>query len=246
MSNGVNFKNHIEPLIRKELIVRGCYHESVIPAIVAMACVEGNYGESILAKNYHNHFGMKCGSYWHGTSVNMQTHEEVDGKNIVLADNFRTYATDELGVAGFFDFIATNRYANLMQTTTPLQWLETIKADGYATSSTYVNTCMNVVNALYGETSNITSRVKVDLTTGKDYTLLENMCVRKAPSKDSAMVGYKGLTADGKKHDKDKNGCLDKGTIVTCKDYQINTDNAWIKCPSGWICAWDATSIYIK
>ncbi len=239
------FKSYIESLIKVELINRGCYNESVIPAIVAMACVEGNYGESILAKNYHNHFGMKCGSYWQGTSVNMQTHEEYNGNNVVISDNFRTYASDEDGVSGFFDFISTNRYANLMKATTPLQFLENIKADGYATSSTYVSTCMNVVNNLYGETVN-TTRLKVDLKTGKDYTLLDNMAVRHAPSLNSPLVGYKGLTADGKKHDTNRNGYLEKGTVVTCKDYQVYSDNAWIKIPSGWLCAYDATSVYVK
>ena len=240
------FATYIASLIISENNKRGMFNEGVIPAIVAMACVEGSNGECILAKNYHNHFGMKCGPYWTGSSVNMQTHEEVaGGQNIVINDNFRTYASDAEGVAGFFDFISTNRYANLQTVTTPLEFLERIKADGYATSSTYVSTCMSVVNTLYGDTSSET-RIKVDLKIGKNYTLLANMAVRHAPSLNSPLVGYKGLTADGKKHDTNKNGYLEKGTVVTCKDYQVNVDNAWIKIPSGWVCAWDATSIYIQ
>jgi hypothetical protein len=50
------------------------------------------------------------------------------------------------GVKGYFDFISTSRYANLKGAATAQEYLELIKRDGYATSSSYVNTCMNVVN----------------------------------------------------------------------------------------------------
>lgn len=39
------------------------------------------------------------------------------------------------------------------------------------------------------------------------------------------------LTADGKKHDKDKDGCLDKGTRVTVYEWK----NGWARTPSGWL-----------
>lgn len=244
MSN--TFKEYIEPLIKVELLRRGCYNVEVVPAIVAMACVEGNYGESILAKNYHNHFGMKCGIYWHGTSVNMLTHEEYNGKDFIIPDNFRTYSNDVEGVKGFFDFISTNRYANLQTAKTPLEFLEYIKEDGYASASNYVQSCMNVVNTLYGNTITHTPKNKVDLKKGKNYTLLDNMAVRKNPNTGSPLVGYERLSNDGKKHDTNKNGYLEAGTVITCKDYYIYPDQGWIKCPSGWVCAYDATSVYVK
>ena len=72
------------------------------------------------------------------------------------------------------------------------------------------------------------------------------MNVRKAPSKDAPLVGHKGLSTDGKKHDSDKNGSLDKGTIITCKDLFLYCQEMWVKCPSGWVCAKDDVNIYIK
>lgn len=242
------FATYIASLIIRENNNRGTFNAGVIPAIVAMACIEGNNGESILAKNYHNHFGMKCGPYWTGSSVNMQTHEEVaGGQNIVINDNFRTYVNDAEGVAGFFDFVSTKRYENLQSASTPLEFLERIKADGYATSSTYVSTCMSVVNALYGIGSTNTDVItRVDLKKGRNYTLLANMAVRKSPNTGSPLVGYARLSADGKKHDANKNGYLERGTVITCKDYYVYPDQGWIKCPSGWVCAYDATSVYVK
>jgi lysozyme family protein len=51
----------------------------------------------------------------------------------------------EDGVKGYFDFISTKRYANLKSASTPKEYLELIKKDGYATSSSYVNTNMSCI-----------------------------------------------------------------------------------------------------
>ena len=53
----------------------------------------------------------------------------------------------EEGVKGYYEFISSSRYANLKTATTPRQYAEYLKADKYATSSTYVNTLVNTVNA---------------------------------------------------------------------------------------------------
>lgn len=53
------------------------------------------------------------------------------------------------------------------------------------------------------------------------------------------------LTVDGMKN-AFADGCLKKGTRVTCKDV-IEKDNCvWIKIPSGWCCAVKGRDIYIK
>lgn len=53
------------------------------------------------------------------------------------------------------------------------------------------------------------------------------------------------LTVDGMKN-AFADGCLKKGTRVTCKDV-IEKDNCvWIKIPSGWCCAVKGEDIYIK
>lgn len=82
--------------------------------------------------------------------------------------------------------------------------------------------------------------------TGRTYELLYNLCVRKAPGIKSEMVGYAGLTEDGKKHDKDKNGCLDKGTRVTCKEIKNVGYDIWIQIPSGWIAAYYQGCVFVE
>ena len=138
-----NFITHIAPLMQEEAKKRGY---KIVSTAIAQAVIEGAAGTSSLAKNYHNHFGLKCGSKWKGASVNMKTKEEYSvGTLTTIKDNFRAYPNDEEGVKGYYDFINTSRYANLKNATTPRQYAEYLKADGYATSSTYVNTLVNTV-----------------------------------------------------------------------------------------------------
>ena len=53
------------------------------------------------------------------------------------------------------------------------------------------------------------------------------------------------LTVDGRKNAFD-DGCLKKGTRVTCKEVDEKDDCVWIKIPSGWCCAVKGKDIYIK
>lgn len=140
----MDFIEQIAPIIVKEAKARGYKYPS---AIIAQACIESGHGKSSLASNYHNYFGMKCGSSWRGASVNMWTKEEYKpGTMTSIKDNFRAYDTMEEGVKGYFDFISTTRYANLKQATSPHDYLAKIKADGYATAVHYVDTVMAVIN----------------------------------------------------------------------------------------------------
>ena len=63
----------------------------------------------------------------------------------MIRDNFRVYESMAEGVKGYFEFIQTSRYANLKTAKNSKNYLELIKADGYATSSTYVKNVYAVV-----------------------------------------------------------------------------------------------------
>ena len=137
------FINKIAPLIVREAKARGY---KVASPIIAQACCESAYGTSSLGYKYHNYFGMKCGSSWKGKSVNFKTKEEYNSQLVTIKDNFRVYDSMEEGVIGYFNFISTKRYENLKQANSARQFLEFIKADGYATSSSYVATNMSIVD----------------------------------------------------------------------------------------------------
>ena len=123
------------------------YGIAVHSPIIAQAILESGWGGSRLAAVYHNYFGLKCGTRWTGKSVNLKTMEEyTPGTLTKIKDNFRVYGSMEEGVKGYFDFIQLERYQNLKGITDPAEYLETIKADGYATSSKYVENIMRIVS----------------------------------------------------------------------------------------------------
>lgn len=145
-SDNDKFVRTIYKLIKEECINRG-YNQCVSIAITAQAILESGYGKSVLSSKYHNYFGMKCGSYWKGKSVSMSTKEEYEvGTLTTIKDNFRVYDSMEEGVKGYFDFINTKRYSNLKEATSYKEYIMLIKADGYATSSKYVDNVTKIAD----------------------------------------------------------------------------------------------------
>ena len=138
--------------------------------IIAQAILESDWGESELARKYHNYFGLKCGNSWKGKSVNMATKEEYKvGTLTNIRDNFRVYDSMEAGVKGYFNFINTSRYANLRGVKSPEEYIKRIKFDGYATSSKYVDNIMRVIrdNKLTRFDGNGDGDMKKDELTGE-------------------------------------------------------------------------------
>ena len=129
------------------------YNIKCYSAIIGQAILESGWGKSKLASNFHNYFGLKCGSSWKGKSVNMKTFEEFKAGTLTqISDNFRVFDNLESGVKGYLDFINTKRYSNLKNVSLPKEYLQNIKNDGYATSSTYVDSVMKIVTS-YNVTS---------------------------------------------------------------------------------------------
>ena len=142
MSIQQDFINTIAPIIVSECKARGYQFPS---AIIGQACIESNYGQSILSKRYFNFFGMKAGKYWSGGKVNLKTQEEyTPGTLTTITDGFRTYESLEDGVKGYFDFIKYTRYDNLKEATDAFDYIVKIGDDGYYTSTTYLLTFRKV------------------------------------------------------------------------------------------------------
>ena len=161
------FIEQIAKCVKKYAYVYGI---EVHSPIIAQAILESGWGKSGLARKYHNYFGLKCGSSWKGKSVNMATKEEYKvGTLTNIRDNFRVYDSMEAGIKGYFDFINTSRYANLKGVKSPEEYVRRIKADGYATSSTYVNNVLRVIrdNKLTRFDDKVGESVKKEELTGK-------------------------------------------------------------------------------
>jgi len=194
--------------------------------IIAQAILESGWGESTLAAKYHNYFGLKCGSKWTGKSVNLTTQEEYTvGTYTTIKDNFRVYDSMEDGVKGYFEFIQLTRYQNLKGITDPRKYLETIKADGYATSSTYVESNMKLVEQ-YGLT-------KYDTTTTEGDADMSN---REKPG--NYLKQYIGIKEGSAEHKAILKVFNDSGL---CSRYKMTVNDAW--CATAVSAAFIATGL---
>ena len=259
VNQAINFVNLIGPIIATEAQKRGY---RICSTVIAQAVIESRYGESVLASKYHNYFGIKCGKQWIADgkpSVNLKTKEEYKpGTLTTISDYFRVYPNMASGVAGYYDFIAAKRYANLKAAINYTQYAEYLKADGYATSSTYVKTLCDTVTR-YGLTAfDVTPNYKIPASSqqdvsiasspGETYTLQQDLYVRDAAN--GSKIKFDKLTMNAQENGKKDifgYGILKKGTRVTCQGIKIlPNNNEWIKIPSGWICARNSKNIYVR
>jgi LysM repeat protein len=114
-----------------------------IPASITLAqgIVESNSGESNLALNFNNHFGIKCKTDWKGET----TYQDDDTKQ----ECFRVYTNANASFIDHSNFIKTRpNYAPLFQLD-PVDdsaWAIGLKKAGYATASDYANKLMKVID----------------------------------------------------------------------------------------------------
>ena len=126
--------------------IQGWAQHQILPSLtLAQAILESAWGKSTLASTYHNLFGIK-GSY-NDMSVNMPTYEEYGGRMVLINDAFRRYPDNNASVQDHTDFLIKNsRYHNLIGVRDANTATYLIRADGYATASTYTNSLRNVIN----------------------------------------------------------------------------------------------------
>lgn len=121
------------------------YHLKCYPVIIAQAINESGWGKSYLAQK-NNFFGLKCGRYWKGKSVNLQTKEEYEeGKLTKIRDNFRVYDNQAQGVKGYCEFLMARRYSNLKDIADNETYITLLCRDGYTTSRSYKKCILNLI-----------------------------------------------------------------------------------------------------
>ncbi len=115
---------------------------SGIPASITLAqgCLESNNGNSRLATEGNNHFGIKCKSNWTGERI---FHTD-DAPN----ECFRQYSNAEESYLDHTDFLITSaRYSQLfaLHFTDYKQWAYGLKKAGYATDPTYADRLIKII-----------------------------------------------------------------------------------------------------
>ena len=116
-----------------------------IPASITLAqgILESGSGNSALAKEYNNHFGIKCHSNWTGEKA----YFDDDAKN----ECFRAYKKVEDSYKDHSLFLTNNkRYQGLfsLNTSDYKGWAKGLKEAGYATSPSYATLLITIIEEL--------------------------------------------------------------------------------------------------
>mgnify|MGYP000617868746 CR=1 FL=1 len=114
-----------------------------IPASItlAQAIVESNSGESNLAKNHNNHFGIKCKSDWTGAKA----YQDDDAKQ----ECFRAYDAAELSFKDHSNFLKNRpNYVDLflLDPVDDTAWAYGLKKAGYATAADYPKKLLKIID----------------------------------------------------------------------------------------------------
>lgn len=79
----------------------------ILPSIsIAQAILESSWGESELASQYNNYYGIKADKSWTGAVAKFSTGENYDDK---IVANFRAYNSPAESIADFCEFLKNNK-----------------------------------------------------------------------------------------------------------------------------------------
>jgi LysM repeat protein len=114
-----------------------------VPASItlAQAILESNSGESNLAKNHNNHFGIKCKSDWTGAKA----YQDDDAKQ----ECFRAYDAAEVSFKDHSNFLKNRpNYVDLflLDPVDDTAWAYGLKKAGYATASDYPKKLLKIID----------------------------------------------------------------------------------------------------
>ena len=146
--------NKTEYINRVATALQGMDLKGLFPSvIIAQAILESRWGDSALAKQYNNHFGMKKGSGtnyggWGGQTVTLKTGEVINGQSVTIDGVFRVYPDLRSSIIDHNGlFYTLSRYKDVLKATTPREQITAIKNGGYATATNYVASVMAVVES---------------------------------------------------------------------------------------------------
>lgn len=128
---------------------KACANTGIFVSVcLAQAILETGWGKSAVGNNL---FGIKATGkktkYWDGSTQLITTHEYVNGTKIKVDRLFRKYKSVEDSIRDHNTLFTDNkRYAKVLLAKTPEEQAKAIQAAGYATSPTYANVLINLIN----------------------------------------------------------------------------------------------------
>ena len=137
----------IAPLVQAENKKRG--NPLFNSVVIGQAICESSWGQSAIMMKANAIFGIKATSSWKGKVYNANTQECYDGSTYTnITACFRAYNSLAESISDYFDLITkSERYRKACVSNSPLECITAIKNGGYATSPTYINTIMSIINS---------------------------------------------------------------------------------------------------
>lgn len=116
----------------------------LVPSVftISQAGLESAWGNSEIARNANNHFGIKADSFWKGPVYNYA----VKSGTIVP---FRKYNSVQDSYNDHAKFLTTNsRYANAFNYTDPSEFAQSVANAGYSIKPDYYSRINEVINSV--------------------------------------------------------------------------------------------------
>src|SRR5690606_8086398 len=133
--SGWNYIERYKDIAIREMNLYG------IPASIklAQALLESGNGNSMLARQANNHFGIKCASGWTGKRV-LKDDDDID-------DCFRVYGHPQESYRDHSECLLRKRYASLceLDKNDYKGWARGLKSAGYATNPRYAELLISII-----------------------------------------------------------------------------------------------------
>lgn len=129
---------------------------------IAQSIVETNWGTSILAREAQNYFGIKCKSWWTGTTF-YKVDDDRDAAGKLIPSCFRAYETMQESFADHSDFLRNSPFYTSLFDLDPRDykaWAHGLKKCGYATDKSYAIKLIDII-----ETYNLNQYDEIALRT---------------------------------------------------------------------------------
>ena len=143
----IEFIPTIAPMVQAENKKRG--NPLFSSVVIAQAICESAWGQSTIMMKANAIFGIKATPNWCGKVYNAKTKECYDGATYTdITACFRAYDSLKDSISDYFDLITgLSRYKDAINSSSPKACITAIKNGGYATSPTYINTIMSIINS---------------------------------------------------------------------------------------------------
>jgi len=129
--------------------IRASMSTNLFPSVfMAQVILESNNGNSILATEYNNYFGIKVSSDWKGDKVILSSGEVVNDKFVKIPGTFRVYKNAYQSFKDRVKFLQANpRYTLVFEAETAEQQCRELQKAGYATDPNYADKLIDLINS---------------------------------------------------------------------------------------------------